>query len=122
MAKKVKLVDKTGNQVNVIFPRRTHYGVWVFTDPEVDLLDEPFVGEINTMIDMLVGGDKECVAYISHSPLPNQSVHLVKRKDLGVGWYEMEGTGIAGWLCPATLKYFKDYPDDLYARIEKVKK
>lgn len=122
-----ELVDKTGNEVNVLYPTRSKYGVWSFTDLSVGLWQEPFVGDINTMIDMFVTDDKgviaeECVVYISENPLPKASGHLIKQEEeqQGSGWYELEGTGIVGWLCPATFKYFKGYPQDIYFRVDSV--
>lgn len=123
MAKKTKLVDKTGNQINVIYPYRTKAG-WSFDDEEVGLKGEPFVAGIPEIIDLLVGKDNNFVAYISHSPIPDGTCHLEKTSVEGFapeGWYKMEGTEMVGWLCPATLKYFKDYPDHIYIKIERAK-
>lgn len=111
------IVDKTKNQVNVIFPYRTKYGIWCFDDEEVGLQGEPFVGSINPFIDSLVGGDKDCTAYISHSPIDNHTVKLTKVDNNGN--YLLGDTSIIGWLCPATFKYFTGYPDNIYVRIEK---
>lgn len=116
-----KMVDKTKNEVNILYPTRSRYGVWAFTDLSVGLYEEPFVGEINDMIDMFTDGRDQCIVYISHSPLPNANGHLLRLKEESDGWYELEGKGISGWLCPAVLKYFQGYPDDIYFKIEEVK-
>lgn len=123
--KKVKLIDKTGNQINVIYPYRT-VGGWSFDDAEVGLKGEPFVAGIPEIIDFVVGDDNKFVCFLSHSPIPNYNCHLQKTKvkgyeDNSTGWYKMEGTNMVGWLCPATLKYFADYPEHIYCRIEKIK-
>jgi len=43
------------NQITVIHPYKVR-GVWVFDDPEVDLVKEPFVCGIPEMIEVLTEG------------------------------------------------------------------
>jgi len=117
----IKTKDKTKNVVNVIYPYRSNYGVWAFDDPEVGLQGEPFVGDINTMIDMYAQGKKEVIIYISSEPIEGQTLQL-NRLEEDEGNYQLEGTDVVGWLCPATLKYFPNYPKNIYARIENIKK
>lgn len=122
-----KLVDKTGNQINTIYPYRTKGG-WAFDDADVGLKGEPFIAGIPAIIDKVVGKRDSFTAHISHSPIPKHTLKLVAvkapeeadtlEKELNNGWYEMDGTGMVGWLCPATLKYFKDYPKEIYVKIE----
>lgn len=121
-----KLVDKTGNQINVIYPYRTQGG-WAFDDAEVGLHAEPFVLGIPEIIDSIVGRKNSFTAYISHSRIPRATGHLIKVEPRELpedeeggseGWYKLEGTDMVGWLCPATLKYFKEYPEHIYFRIE----
>lgn len=120
------LVDKTGNQINTIYPYRTMSG-WAFDDPQVGLVGEPFVAGIPEIINSIVGDVQSFTAHISHSIIPNYSAHFIKltEKELEEGgyvpmhgWYRLEGVDMEGWLCPATLKYFKDYPDSIYVKIE----
>jgi hypothetical protein len=123
--RKIELVDKTGNQINVIYPYRTRGG-WSFDDKEVGLQGEPFVAGIPKIIDSIVGKRKKFTAYISKDPIPDYTAQLEKldiidkefRNLVGEGWYQLVGTPMLGWLCPATLKYFKDYPDNIYFKIE----
>lgn len=110
------LKDKTTNVINVIYPYRNKYGVWAFDDEEVGLQGEPFVGSINDMIDMYANGKKQVTVYISSQPIADQTLKL-NRVEEGEGFYELDGTEIVGWLCPATLKYFPNYPKNIYARI-----
>jgi hypothetical protein len=117
----IKEVDKTNNEVNVLYPKRSRWGVWSFTDLEVGLFSEPFVGAINTMIDLFTDGKDECIVYISSNPLPEANGHLIRVEGKEGGWYTLEGTDIEGWLCPATLNYFPDYPDNIYFKIELIK-
>lgn len=114
-----KLVDKTGNQINVIYPYKTKQGGWSFDDAEVGLQGEPFVAGIPDIINSIVGRRRKFTAYISKDKMPNFTGHLRRDKDSEeAGWYFLQGTDMRGWLCPATLKYFKDYPDSIYFRIE----
>jgi hypothetical protein len=110
--------DKTKNVVNVIHPYRGKYGIWAFDDAEVELQGEPFVGDINTMIDSFAGGKEKVTVYISSQPIANQTLKL-NRIEENEGFYNLDGTDMVGWLCPATLKYFPEYPLNIYAKIEK---
>lgn len=118
-----KLVDKTGNQINILYPYRTKSG-WSFDDEEVGLEGEPFIAGIPEIIDSIVGEKDSFTVQISHSPIPFPTGILSKvptpHKDgsLPDGWYKFDGTDMVGWLCPALLKYFKDYPDKIYFKIE----
>lgn len=118
---KVIIKDKTKNQVNVIYPYRTKSGVWCFDDPEVELDAEPFVGAINTMIDMHADGKKQLTVYISKEHISGSTLSLDRVKK-GGGDYKLKGTDIVGWLCPATLKYFEKYPKEIHVKIEPFKK
>lgn len=119
---KIKLKDKTTNQVNVIYPYRSKEGTWAFDDEEVGLQGEPFVGIVNQMIDMYAKGKKKITAYISSEPIKDYTLVLDKlKRSLRIsneGDYVLRHTDMVGWLCPATLKYFKDYPDNIYVKIE----
>jgi hypothetical protein len=44
---------------------------------------------------------------------------VLKKLDIESGgtWYEQEGTGMKGWLCPALFKYYPDAPDKLYIKV-----
>lgn len=117
-----KKVDKTQNQINVIFPFKKN-NVWVFNDEEVDLYEEPFVSNVNPIIELVVGDKTSFTAFISHSFIPGEQIILQQvldsdNSDFGDGWYEMKGTGLICWLCPATLKYFDFYPDEIHVKIE----
>lgn len=124
--KTVEVIDKTGNQINVIYPYRTRGGGWSFDDKEVGLQGEPFVAGIPAIINSIVGRRRKFTAYISKDPMPDYTGHLVKldliEKELknlvGEGYYYLNGTQMIGWLCPATLKYFAGYPENIYFKIE----
>jgi hypothetical protein len=119
MSETTQYVDKTNNQVNVIFPTRNEYGIWAFDDEAVGLHQEPFVAEINDMIDLFVNGATRCTIYISKDPIPDAQVQLIHRGGdrYAYGTYELVGTDLVGWLCPALLKYFPSYVSKIYAKI-----
>ena len=115
--------NKMQNSVFLIQPYRTEYGVWVFTDEKVGLVDEPFVGIINQMIDNLVDHETKCILYFSENKLPETSVtlNLIESEPNG-SYYSVEEFGDESvWLCPALFKYFKEAPKTFYVRIEKIK-
>lgn len=133
----VVLKDKTKNQVNVLHPYRGKYGVWAFDDAEVGLQAEPFVGSINDMIDMFANGQEQITVFISADPIGDETLVLEKTKSPGRkaikdlieveegdedimdnGWYKLKGTNVVGWLCPATLKYFEDYPKEIHVKFQ----
>jgi len=109
---------KSNNQVNVIYPKRNKYGVWSFDDDDLGIVAEPFVGDVNTVIDMFSNGKKSLEIYISKDIIPNFTLSLSRIKDSDVeGMYLLDGTDIEGWLCPCLLNYFPDYVDKIYAKI-----
>jgi len=118
-----QLKDKTGNQINVLNVFKKN-NVWVFNDEAVGLYEEPFVSNINPIIATVVEGN-EFTAFISHSPIPGENIVLDRVALSGdsnleeTGWYVMRGTGMEGWLCPATLKFFAEYPKEIHVMIQK---
>ncbi len=61
------------NAINVIAPYK-HLGMWVFDDPRVGLMQEPFVAGADTMIDRVVatipGAEKGFTMLFSATPFP----------------------------------------------------
>jgi hypothetical protein len=97
--------------------------MWVFDDPAVGLVREPFVSGIDVMIDRLVekipNADKGFRLIFSPTPFPGFQMKLVwKREEFGGNWYWSEQHNLGGWLCPALFKYFDAAPRELYARAE----
>ena len=109
---------KASNTVNVLHPYRTKGGIWCFDDDDLDIVGEPFVGEINTMLDMHTNGKEEATIFISSKPIHDQTLSLSKKEELGQGIYQLDGTDITGWLCPCLLNYFPDYVDNIYVKIQ----
>lgn len=118
------------NIVNVIVPY-PQSGTWVFDDESRGLKAEPFVFGIPEIMDKTleaVLGFTERRSFrltFSEYSFPKYHVKLKKKpvnEETGA-WYEVEEgpevlIGKDGWLCPATLKYFTDYPDELYLYVE----
>ena len=110
------------NSLFVMCPYR-YEGMWVFDDPAVGLVREPFVSGIDAMIDKLVArienADKGFRLIFSPAPFPGYSVKLEwRRSEYGGNWYYWPDQQMEGWLCPALFKYFKEPPKELYARAE----
>ncbi|HYF34168.1 MAG TPA: DUF6717 family protein, partial [Prosthecobacter sp.] len=97
-------------------------GQWVFDDPAVGLVREPFVAGIDTMIDVLVkdipGADAGFRLLFSPTPFPGYRIRLEwRREEYGGNWYYSPQLGIEGWLCPALFKYFDTAPKELYGQV-----
>jgi hypothetical protein len=111
------------NAIFVISPYKYH-GTWVFDDPRVGFVREPFVAGIPEMIDKLVkdipNADKGFRLLFSDSPFPGYSIKLVwQREERGGNWYFCKKYDCEGWLCPALFKYFDKAPKELYGKAEK---
>jgi len=121
------------NQILIIFPFKEH-GTWMFTDESVGLNREPFVGNINKMIDILT----------KSIPDAEKGFKLTFSKEFFPGyqtivtWVKAEGGGniyqmfdpellfnnpepLEGWLCPAMYKYLNPAPTHMYLLTEALK-
>jgi len=110
------------NTISVVVPYKWE-GLWVFDDPAVGLIREPFIAGIDTMIDRLVasipGANQGFRLLFSCSPFPSHTVKLEwRREESGGNWYFCPQLEMEGWLCPALLKYFEQAPPDIYIRVE----
>jgi hypothetical protein len=110
------------NSLFVIQPYRWS-GMWVFDDPAVGLVKEPFVAGVPEMIEHAlrdVPGRRDAfVAVFSASPFPGAQVTLERTREEGGGnWYRWTQTGQEGWLCPALFRYFEQAPERLYVQIK----
>lgn len=109
------------NAIMVIFPYQ-YEGVWVFDDPDVDLVKEPFVFGVPEMIDGLINdipNAKQGFKLIfSKKPFPSCQRKLTwVREEYEGNWYTISGTK-EGWLCPALFKYFDTAPQNIYVKAE----
>ena len=110
------------NSLFVIAPYRLH-GTWVFDDPGVGLIQEPFVSGAELIIDRLVeklpGAEKGFKLIFSSAPFPGYQLKVARvREEFGGNWYRSEQLGMEGWLCPALFKYFEEAPAELYVKAE----
>jgi hypothetical protein len=108
------------NAINVIAPYK-HQGMWVFDDPRVGLVQEPFVSGADTMIDRVVADipDAELgfTMIFSGTAFPGHQYQLDwKREEGGGNWYYSPQLDMEGWLCPALLKYFLAPPKQLFVQ------
>jgi hypothetical protein len=110
------------NSLFVIVPYK-YEGMWVFDDPRVGLLREPFIAGIDTMIDRLVAripdAERGFRAIFSASPFPGRTETLDRRREeSGGNWYYSDHFQMEGWLCPALFKYFAAAPKTIYVQVE----
>lgn len=110
------------NSTFVIKPYRWN-STWVFDDPAVGLVKEPFVGGTDTIIDVATGhvpnADRGFVAVFSGGAFPDAQIVLERIGEEGGGSiYRWAEKGMEGWLCPALLLYFKKPPEKLYIQVK----
>ncbi len=110
------------NSIRIIVPYK-YEGMWVFDDPAVDLVREPFVSGIDTIIDRLVadipGAEQGFRLLFSATPFPGHQLKLEwRREESGGNWYHCPQFEMEGWLCPALFKYFDEAPKELYGLAE----
>ena len=108
------------NAINVIAPYK-HHGMWVFDDPRVGLIQEPFVAGADTIIDRVVAdipdAERGFTLVFSSTPFPGYQHRLDWQREEGGGnWYHAAQLGMEGWLCPALLRYFEEAPKQLFVQ------
>ena len=99
-------------------------GMWVFDDPAVGLVREPFVAGADTAIDILADGADEVTLVFSALPFPGHKLTLTKVKGgpaTGTD-YHCKELDHDMWLCPALNKYFPESPDVVYVDYKAGKK
>ena len=112
------------NQILVIAPYWLEQAqTWVFDDPAVGLVQEPFVAGIPEMINELVRDIPDARRgfrlLFSASPFPGYQQKAVRvRPEAGGWWYRTEEPAAEGWLCPALFRYFDQAPEELYVKAE----
>ena len=95
--------------------------MWVFDDPRVGLMQEPFVAGADSMIDRVVADipDAELgfTMIFSSTRFPGHQYRLEwRREEAGGNWYYAPQLDMEGWLCPALLKYFPEAPQELFVQ------
>ena len=110
--------------MNEIMVIRPYYdmGCWMFDDPAVGLEGEPFVGQVNIVLDYLTqhipNARSGCRMLFSHAPFPNSHRMVRVREENEGSWYYSPELDIQGWLCKAMFRYFETAPDELYVTAE----
>ena len=97
--------------------------MWVFDDPNVGLVKEPFVGGADTMIDVataqLPNANQGFIAVFSAGYFPDAKIVLKwVREEGGGNVYNWSEKDMEGWLCPALFKYFDRTPEKLYIEVK----
>jgi hypothetical protein len=110
------------NSIFVIKPYKWE-GLWVFDDPNVGLIREPFVGGADLMIDVATGhlpnADKGFLAVFSAGYFPDAQIVLEwVRGEGGGSVYRWKEKRMEGWLCPALERYFPKPPDQLFIQVK----
>jgi hypothetical protein len=110
------------NEINVIAPYK-YLGMWVFDDPKVGLVQEPFVGGADTIIDAVISNipnaDNGFAMVFSAKPFPGYQYRLEWHRPDGSGnVYRLPELNMEGWLCPALLRYFDAPPKELFVQVK----
>jgi hypothetical protein len=108
------------NAINMISPYK-HFGMWVFDDPRVGLVQEPFIAGADTMIDRVVADIRDAergfTLIFSGTPFPGHRYRLDwRRAEHDGNWYYSVELDMEGWLCPALLRYFAEPPKQIYVQ------
>jgi hypothetical protein len=110
------------NAINVISPYK-YLGMWVFDDAKVGLVQEPFVGGADDIIDKMIDGIPQAeggfTMLFSASSFPGHQYRLEWVGPEGSGnLYNLTELGMEGWLCPALLRYFDAPPAELFVQVK----
>jgi hypothetical protein len=110
------------NSLSVIHPYKVG-GVWVFDDPRVGLVQEPFVAGADEVIDRMVAeipnAEAGATLIFSARPFPGSQYEFHwRREEYGGNWYYSPRFDMEGWLCPALFKYFEQAPERLYVQVK----
>lgn len=114
------------NQIHVIAPYR-HLGMWVFDDANVGLVQEPFVGGADTIIDAMVTRVPNAAGgfamVFSAGSFPGYQFRFERRRPEASGTiYYSPDFRAEGWLCPALLRYFESAPEELFVQVKPLPK
>jgi len=109
------------NAINVIAPYQ-YEGLWVFDDAKVGLVQEPFVGGADTIIDQLVSGIADAgdgfTMIFSAAEFPGYQHRLEwRRAERSGNIYFSPELKMEGWLCPALLRYFEEPPKEIFVQV-----
>ena len=102
------------NAINIIAPYK-YVGMWVFDDPRVGLVQEPFVSGVDTMIDRVVAAipdpENGFVMIFSSVPFPGHQFRLDWRRYDGSGnWYHASDLDLEGGYVRRSYAIFRKRP------------
>ena len=106
----------------VIHPYK-YEGTWVFDDPKVGLVQEPFIAGADIILDRMAEGVPNATAgmtlLFSSMPFPGSQFQFDwRREESGGNWYYSPQYQLEGWLCPALFKYFDRAPEQIYVQVK----
>jgi hypothetical protein len=106
----------------VIHPYK-YEGTWVFDDPKVGLVQEPFIAGADVILDRMAEGVLDATAgmtlLFSSMPFPGAQFQFHwRREESGGNWYYSPQYQLEGWLCPALFKYFDRAPEEIYVQVK----
>lgn len=110
------------NSILVIHPYK-HQGLWVFDDPAVGLVREPFIAGADVILDRLTAlipqAESGVTILFSAIPFPGHQHEMQwRREEAGGNIYFSPTLNLEGWLCPALFKYFEAAPKAIYLQIK----
>lgn len=110
------------NAIMAIHPYQ-HEGMWVFDDPAVSLIQEPFVAGADTLIDRATQGvpdaERGFTILFSRKQFPGAVLRLEwRRAEFDGNWYYSPDFDAEGWLCPALFKYFDSAPKEIFVQVK----
>jgi hypothetical protein len=97
-------------------------GIWMFDDPVTGLEREPFVGEVNDVINQLTIKIPQAQSgfrlLFADRPFEGyaDSLTWLRADPVEGNWYRSETSGKEGWLCPALFFYFPTAPATLFVQ------
>ncbi len=115
------MMPQNMNSLMAIHPYKIQ-GTWVFDDPAVGLVQEPFVSGADVLIDRMVAdipdAESGVTLVFSANPFPGYQHEFERRREeYGGNWYFSEEYQLEGWLCPALFKYFAAAPEKLFVQL-----
>jgi hypothetical protein len=97
---------------------------WVFDDKRFDLVQEPFVGITNRVIDAVLSRKgfsiyKPFTLMFSPTFLPDYDAKFSLKTTLASksAWYWSDELGVEFWLCPVINHYFSEIPKTIYTKV-----
>jgi len=110
------------NALNVIKPYRWE-GMWVFDDPDKELVKEALVSGADDLLDLIVGEGDSCKLLFSAKKFPDAQFKVDWVREEGDdgfefgNWYHSETHEQNLWLCPALFKYFDEAPKEIHIKV-----